>query len=765
MTLSFDQKAHAEPAAIAVPHQQRLPSGLREEFAAHFGADFDDIRISPTAAAPAVTANGTDAMTVGNPIAFGDTAYQSESGWGRELIAHELAHVVQQRGSTGGPSDPGRLAYELATAGFRPKLKVDQPGDVCEQEADEIADRVMRSPAGEASGSRGGECCSGCASGTGCSRRVQRQAASAGSLAHGTEVSSDTESRIRSGGSAGQPLPGPTRALFEPRFGRDLGDVRVHSGPNAVQLNEDVQAHASTHGSHIWLGSGLSPEPSHVLAHELAHVVCGHTASDVLRGATPGPTVASGAPLHIQRFAGESNGQMDAAPGSVDRALASPGRALEPVLRQDMEQRFNHDFSRVRVHSGPAAEQSARDVNAHAYAVGHDIVFGAGRFAPGTPEGRRLIAHELTHVVQQAGSNASLVRRAPGTTEGTEANVEILGASGSTSETVILYHYGDLEGRDSFNSRPGYPRLTDCDIATNQAEAARYTGAPISDRLRYKYELKIDRVYFEKNFTNNGAPRGAYSEFGTKQSIPTKYFRRVLKLTPAPVAPPARAVSGVIPRPGSGGIGGGRGQLTTVAEAEAETARAAQVAKLPAGVPPAAIREIAQVAKSSGFRTVGRFLARETPGLVLQVLLSLAFPPGVNIHNDKAEELTRTKLDPAVQEALARQAPMVDKLLGDDLSQSIYANVKARFDYRFDASSDGGAELYLKDITFLDMKITNENVSRERFEGQTGSMQATKQVTYSLLLYEPEYVTRARAQQESEEDLRRPGTGAGSRAR
>jgi len=149
----------------------------------------------------------------------------------------------------------------------------------------------------------------------------------------------------------------------------------------------------------------------------------------------------------------------------------------------------------------------------------------------------------------------------------------------------------------------------------------------------------------------------------------------------------------------------------------------------------------------------------------LQVLLSLAFPPGVNIHNDKAEELTRTKLDPAVQEALARQAPMVDKLLGDDLSQSIYANVKARFDYRFDASSDGGAELYLKDITFLDMKITNENVSRERFEGQTGSMQATKQVTYSLLLYEPEYVTRARAQQESEEDLRRPGTGAGSRAR
>ena len=120
--------------------------------------------------------------------------------------------------------------------------------------------------------------------------------------------------------------------------------------------------------------------------------------------ATPAHPAVSGAPPRIQRFSGQSNGQMDAAPASVDQALASPGRPLEPALRQDMEQRFGHDFSRVRVHSGAAAEQSARDVNAHAYTVGHNIVFGAGRFAPGTHEGRRLIAHELTHVVQQSGA-------------------------------------------------------------------------------------------------------------------------------------------------------------------------------------------------------------------------------------------------------------------------------------------------------------------------------------------------------------------------
>ena len=127
--------------------------------------------------------------------------------------------------------------------------------------------------------------------------------------------------------------------------------------------------------------------------------------------ATPAHHAVSGAPPRIQRFSGQSNGQMDAAPASVDQALASPGRPLEPALRQDMEQRFGYDFSRVRVHSGAAAEQSARDVNANAYTVGHDIVFGAGRFAPGTHEGRRLIAHELTHVVQQSVASRPLLLR------------------------------------------------------------------------------------------------------------------------------------------------------------------------------------------------------------------------------------------------------------------------------------------------------------------------------------------------------------------
>lgn len=121
--------------------------------------------------------------------------------------------------------------------------------------------------------------------------------------------------------------------------------------------------------------------------------------------ATPAHSPVSAASPHIQRFAGHPTAQTDAVPASVDQALASPGRPLDLALQQDMEQRFGHDFSRVRVHAGTDAERSAREVHAYAYTVGHNIVFGAGQFAPETNAGRRLIAHELTHVVQQSNAD------------------------------------------------------------------------------------------------------------------------------------------------------------------------------------------------------------------------------------------------------------------------------------------------------------------------------------------------------------------------
>ena len=126
-------------------------------------------------------------------------------------------------------------------------------------------------------------------------------------------------------------------------------------------------------------------------------------ASQVL--AAPTHPAVSGAPPRIQRFTGQSSASAGMAPASVDRVLASSGRPLEPALRQDMEKRFGHDFSRVRVHFGAAPEKSAQEVNANAYTAGHNIVFASGQYAPGSSEGRRLIAHELAHVVQQGGGS------------------------------------------------------------------------------------------------------------------------------------------------------------------------------------------------------------------------------------------------------------------------------------------------------------------------------------------------------------------------
>jgi hypothetical protein len=86
---------------------------------------------------------------------------------------------------------------------------------------------------------------------------------------------------------------------------------------------------------------------------------------------------------------------------AVREALRSPGQPLDSQARALMEPRFRHDFSTVRVHTDGKAAESARSMNAVAYTVGNDVVFGTGRYTPQTTDGQQLLAHELTHVVQQ----------------------------------------------------------------------------------------------------------------------------------------------------------------------------------------------------------------------------------------------------------------------------------------------------------------------------------------------------------------------------
>jgi Domain of unknown function (DUF4157) len=85
----------------------------------------------------------------------------------------------------------------------------------------------------------------------------------------------------------------------------------------------------------------------------------------------------------------------------LDLIRSGGGRPLDPSLRTFMEGRLGHDLGSVRVHTGGAAAASARSVNADAYTVGENIVFQDHAYRPGTDAGRRILAHELAHVIQQ----------------------------------------------------------------------------------------------------------------------------------------------------------------------------------------------------------------------------------------------------------------------------------------------------------------------------------------------------------------------------
>ena len=113
----------------------------------------------------------------------------------------------------------------------------------------------------------------------------------------------------------------------------------------------------------------------------------------------------------------KSTGGAKGPSASVARALQGSGEPLPAGTRAQMESRFGHSFGGVRVHTGSEAAESARSVGALAYTVGEDVVFGAGRFQPGSAAGARLLAHELTHVVQQADGRTAL-QRAPAEEEG-----------------------------------------------------------------------------------------------------------------------------------------------------------------------------------------------------------------------------------------------------------------------------------------------------------------------------------------------------------
>jgi hypothetical protein len=140
-------------------------------------------------------------------------------------------------------------------------------------------------------------------------------------------------------------------------------------------------------------------------------------ASRVMSGESPS-IVSGAARAHVQRSARRTHAAPATPPGTLAQGLRSASQPLDPGTRGFMESRFGHDFGHVRIHTTHDAALTARDLHARAYTFGGDIVFGQGEYVPTSQAGRKLLAHELAHIVQQSGSAstslpADVVPRAP----------------------------------------------------------------------------------------------------------------------------------------------------------------------------------------------------------------------------------------------------------------------------------------------------------------------------------------------------------------
>ena len=173
-------------------------------------------------------------------------------------------------GGIAGPSGECSECRKKRILGLQTKLTINEPGDAYEQEADRIAEAI------------------------------------AGRFSHPAVPKSEDHGDLKRPAKGdltkgGERLAPNVAEFFETRFGHDFGNVRVHTGETSNRYNDAIDAYAFTYGSHIWLGPGLRQQPSHILAHELAHVVQ-QTQPPPLESSSVQPDLAP-APQVVQRFA------------------------------------------------------------------------------------------------------------------------------------------------------------------------------------------------------------------------------------------------------------------------------------------------------------------------------------------------------------------------------------------------------------------------------------------------------------------------------
>ncbi len=190
--------------------------------------------------------------------------------------------------------------------------------------------------------------------------------------------------------------------------------MRTHRTPRATAVvtrstpraPERAPARVALSANRALLRQVAVSEPGDALEREADRV-----ADDVLRMPEPVVQRACGCGGSCGPCAARVNDEVArtaaAAPQTHDAPSLGTGRALDAETRAFFEPRLGADLSHVRVHTGDDASASAHNYGALAYTYGSDVVFGAGQFAPNTASGKRLIAHELVHAVQQSPAGES----------------------------------------------------------------------------------------------------------------------------------------------------------------------------------------------------------------------------------------------------------------------------------------------------------------------------------------------------------------------
>ena len=228
----------------------------------------------------------------------------------------------------------------------------------------------------------------------------------------------------------------------------------------------------------------------------------------------------------------------------VHDVLRSPGRPLEPGVRTVMESRFKHDFAQVRVHADAQAAESARDIAASAYAVGDHVAFAAGRYAPGTRAGDRLLAHELAHVRQQGGRSSPGVQ--PRLSVGDDAS-PLEREAEAAADAVVAGRAPVVTGRSA-----------DGQLHRHPDDLVAYTGGQSGSLLVFK-EGKL--IFTGPSVSGHAGHTEWEVDVGP---TPTGMYHIHPGITRSPVTKVEEGVCG------AGGIGSGYQEITSTTPTECE---------------------------------------------------------------------------------------------------------------------------------------------------------------------------------------------------